>query len=246
MKFKERLIEISNNFNGNHNRTIKDLEEVIDNLKDSQNEKRKANNIKLAYIILIGVVIVVLVSGAINYNINGQSRLSVGVNESTIERLLIENDAKYVDISSMGLTEVDLTHKKYVDDRFGHGYESFISLEETTNSQTTFISKVNGTTQLKQPGLYRIAYSAEITHDFKLEDINVKFLINNISIHQHNNGEDYLQIYDIKSDKWLPIYEIYYYNLTSQDTIDLNLMFSTSNDMARMSNAIIEIWRVEE
>ncbi len=202
-KIKERIMDISNNFNGNHSRTIKDLEEVIDYLKGRRDDKRKANNIKLAYFILIAAVIIAAVSGAINYNIDGQSRLSVGINESTIERLLIENDASYVSVDSMGILDTDLAHKKYVDDSFGFGFEYFISMEESSMSSSSPTSKIDVTTTSKEPGLYRIGYSAEVTHNFGSESIIVEFLVDGVSIHNHTTGDDNLQIFDINNDEWI-------------------------------------------
>lgn len=74
-QIKNRLIEIGNNHNGNHKRTIKDLEEVIDNLKDKQKQKRNAEILKIIGFVGIVFASMLLANAAISYSINGKTEL---------------------------------------------------------------------------------------------------------------------------------------------------------------------------
>lgn len=163
-----------------------------------------------------------------------------------VRNVIINDNAQYNSTTSMGNLDVDIPHKKYVDDSFGFGFEHFTSMEESSTSSSIPISKIDVTTTSKEPGLYRIGYSAEVAHNFGGESIIVELLVNGVSIHNHTNGNDNLQIFDIDSDMWETLSGVYYLNITSPQTIGLNLTFASGGDTARMSNSVIEIWRVEQ
>jgi len=96
-QIKKRILEnsdvlkkISGNFNGNHKRTITEIEEVnkhnqeiIDNLKKRQKESRTDRFFKTLAIVLSIIAFFVVVSGAINYNLQGIVKFSVAPNVST-------------------------------------------------------------------------------------------------------------------------------------------------------------------
>jgi hypothetical protein len=94
---KERITEIgegisetSNNFNGNHKRTIrdlkkrkKDIEELIQNLEEERKEQKIQTNLKRAFSIFLVILVLGLVVANINYKINKEAKFSVTENFST-------------------------------------------------------------------------------------------------------------------------------------------------------------------
>ena len=94
-KIKKRLIEISNNYNGNHKRSIrdlkkltKDIEEVIENLEDMKKHEKRNKIIKYCFVGLLIFVVLTGVYASINYKINGTTKFSVGENETLVTNIL--------------------------------------------------------------------------------------------------------------------------------------------------------------
>lgn len=88
-EIKERIRKIADNMNGNHNRSIKELEEakkditeVQDNLRDKRKHQKQDRKIKMAYVVAAIFVCLVFVGASINYNIKNQRKLVVGENDS--------------------------------------------------------------------------------------------------------------------------------------------------------------------
>ena len=92
--------------------------------------------------------------------------------------------------------------------------------------------------------MYRVGFSTETTNNAKNKAVNVEFLVDNIVIHEHSNGSDLLQYAPDDMNSWMTLSEVYYLNITSARTVVLNMTFSAVQNAARISNSVIEIWRV--
>ncbi len=103
---KNRLIEISKNHNGNRKRTIKDLEEVIDNLKDDQKQKRNADIIKAIGLVGIVFAFIFFVNATMSYNINGKTELRVGQGEVIVGDNMDSNNT-YLRFDTLNNTPID-------------------------------------------------------------------------------------------------------------------------------------------
>jgi len=100
---KNRLVEISKNHNGNHKRTIKDLEEVIDNLKDNQKQKRNADILKAIGLVGIVFAFIFFANAAISYNINGKVELRAVEGEVIVGNHQDSNNT-YLNIDETNIT----------------------------------------------------------------------------------------------------------------------------------------------
>lgn len=90
-EIKDRIINVATklkkhslNLNGNHQRTIdeleerkKDITELINNLEDKQKERKTTTRIKLAWMVMFLLFSLVIVNSTINNNINGVQVWSV-------------------------------------------------------------------------------------------------------------------------------------------------------------------------
>ena len=94
-EIRNKLFEISKNLNGNHKRSIKelnkvidDINEIIDNLKEDRNLKIKKNIMKMGIFFMLGIAFIIIVQATINYNIRGETKLKVGENETIVTNVL--------------------------------------------------------------------------------------------------------------------------------------------------------------
>lgn len=101
MDMKERITEIGENHNGNHNRTIRDLEEVIDNLKQDQKYQKQIRRSKILGGLGVMFLFVIVVGATINYNINGNVELQVKEGEVSVgNNMDLDNTYWRYDITS--------------------------------------------------------------------------------------------------------------------------------------------------
>ncbi len=127
---------------------------------------------------------------------------------------------------------------------FNPRFEQFNSLPESNTSLMNQQSKLSVTTNQKRPGLYRVGFNAEVSHSLPQQSVFVEFIIDGTPIHDHVNGTDILTVTLPQGGTWIPLHSVSYVNITSSKTIDLNITWGRLNGNARISNAIIEIWRV--
>ena len=138
--------------------------------------------------------------------------------------------------------ETDTNDDAYIKNKpvFGTEFEVFESMAESTSSWS-WTNKIDATTAEKPAGKYRIGFSCEVAQvDYSQE---TRFLVDGSAIHNHTTGNDELEP-PLNSQNWVTLSGVYYKTLASAATIDLNIQHKDSG-AGRMSNAVIEIWRVE-
>jgi len=127
---------------------------------------------------------------------------------------------------------------------FGEGFEKFESLGQSTNTTTTLTDKVDATTAIKSVGTYRIGFSADVTGASGGNTIDIEFSVDGVTISQHDNGPDTYTMEQKNNNDWQSVSSVFYKVLTTTSTIDLNIKHAAGSSTSRISNAVIEIWRV--
>lgn len=130
--------------------------------------------------------------------------------------------------------------QEYVDERvpFKSEAEVFEDYAETSCG-TTYTDKINATTKIKPAGKYRIAFNCDVAGDSH----EVRFLIDGVTIHEHDTGDKELEIDNDNSTDWIPFTGKKYITLATPRTINLGIQHKNGGS-GKMSNATVEIWRV--
>ena len=118
------------------------------------------------------------------------------------------------------------------------GAELFQDMDETScGSSWTY--KINGTTQVKPAGTYKIEFACEVTQTGSRQEI--RFLVDGQPIHNHDSGNDELEP-EVDDENWTTLYGKYFLTLTSQSAISVAIQHKDSGT-GKMSNATIEVRR---
>lgn len=126
---------------------------------------------------------------------------------------------------------------------FGTEFEFFQSLEQSSTG-SALVDKLDVTTGPKPAGTYRVGFTVDVTNSDGTDIYTVQFLVNNTPIHQHTNGANEYENKPNGNNDWEVYSTFFYVTLSTIETIDLNIKFGTNDNIARASNAVIEIWRV--
>ncbi len=126
---------------------------------------------------------------------------------------------------------------------FGSEFEKFESLGQS-DTGASFTTKLSATTASKPAGTYRIGFTVDATNSDGTDIYKVRFSIDGVPIHQHTNGNDEYENKPNGNNDWEVYSTFSYLTLGSPATIDLLIEFGTNDNIARASNAAIEIWRV--
>ena len=128
----------------------------------------------------------------------------------------------------------------------GSMFEVFADLTESSTSSLSMVSKLDVTTEEKPAGIYRVSFRADLTNNSGGFTSDIEFMVDGTTITSHDNGSDFYSVETKNSNDWQSVHSIKYVTLASPGTIDLDINYSNGTGMriARISNAIIEIWRV--
>ncbi len=126
---------------------------------------------------------------------------------------------------------------------FGSEFEFFESLSESTTG-SALVNKLTATTSSKPAGTYRIGFFADATNSDGTDLTDIQFLVDSSPIAQHSGGKDLYTMVPHQNNDWLSFSAVQYKVLASPATIDVAIKFGTNDNQAKMSNAVIEIWRV--
>ena len=182
----------------------------------------------------------------ISFSTAGVARLIIDANGD----VTVTGKAQYTAAGDMGLNDEAFAHKKYVDDSISSipvldfEFEKFESLGESYTDGIIQLDKIDATTATKPAGTYRIGFNCEATNSSNGDLFRIEFKIDGTVIHNHTVGADRLDEVPGEHNSWQPLYGVYYKTLESPATIDLNITYSSDNSIARISNAIVEIWKV--
>lgn len=131
---------------------------------------------------------------------------------------------------------------------FGAEFEVFQNLSESSTGSLSFQSKLDVTTTSKPAGTYKITFYSDVTGALVGSHFNVKYSVDNVSISPHDNGEDYYTLDQKRNDDWQTLVATQYKVLGNASTIDLNVEWNRGDNdvgnIARISNVVIEVWRV--
>ncbi len=128
---------------------------------------------------------------------------------------------------------------------FGSGFERFENLSQSFTNLSVLQTQLDITTSNKTAGTYRIAFFADVTGGLGGKTFNVEFSVDGVAIGEHDDGEDYYTLERKSAYDWKALSSIQYKVLSSNATIDAAIKFSAGSSPAIISNAVIEIWRVE-
>lgn len=125
---------------------------------------------------------------------------------------------------------------------FGTEFEMFESLPESTTTSTTFQDKLNVTTSTKPAGTYRVLFNCQVANSKKDKTVKVRMMIDGAETHAHA-GDD-IRYNAKENNQYMSVSILRYVVLASPATILLQTQFARQNDIAKISDATIEIWRV--
>ncbi len=126
---------------------------------------------------------------------------------------------------------------------FGSEFEKFESLSQS-NTTSVFTNKLSATSASKPIGTYRIGFTVDITNSNGADIWQLRFSVNGSVIHQHISGSKEYENKPDGPEDWEVYSTFLYFTVSSPQTIDLLIEFGTVDQIARASNAAIEIWRV--
>ncbi len=126
---------------------------------------------------------------------------------------------------------------------FGSEFQVFQSLSESTTDDV-LINKLVATTLIKPAGTYRIGFFADATNSDGTDLTDIQFLVDGSPVSQHTSGKDLYTMVPHKNNDWLSFSAVQYKILSNSSAINVAIKFGTNDNTAKISNAIIEIWRV--
>ncbi len=169
-EIRHKLVQISKNLNGNHSRSIKELEaikddidEMIGNLKESKARKQKTMKMKFWSMVAFIGIFILLVTAAINYNVNGENRFVVTMEGATVIGNLTQTTGDSIlnnIYGEMGINDASLAVVI-----ISSGVFENVTGLSNINEQNGFILQDNFTLVTQFNGLYKVVYSVSYGSD---------------------------------------------------------------------------------